>query len=535
MNTRMSVFAKLIWSTSIVVLTPFLITFAQSARGASGALLTVTAQSESRERVVTRFAATNEETLDQSSAPTSIYHVRIAEDNPLKVFVEAQIPVKDGHLFMAQWGADHLPGGWATFVSKLEITDVNGRPLAFVSNAKGEWTNSDKFAGMVKLSYEIDLSFTKTKWRYGNEQAGIYQDNALFIVTKALFILSDTTAKHSVTFDVPASWKTSTPWEASSAEKRTFLVKNNDDLINNSIVLGKHVEFIFDQGNFTFTLALLGPTEKARDLVALTLKKTLLTYIGIFDKTPRSTYLMTIFYADEADAEAFSKSAAFSEAHPLTKDNLIRWGNTIAHELFHSWNGAAIKGDDYASSRWFAEGFTEYFANLALIRQGLISDDLYIKKMEKMLGLYFYFNQSPAFDGASLKAAGSKQGRYRLGIYDGGWAAAFCLDVMIRDETNGRRSLEDFMRLMYERYGLTAKKYSYQDLVATASEVIGRDISEFFKKHVEGTETLPVLEYLKRSGFEGYTQFYDGEIYISKSASASEKAKMIQRRIMKAR
>jgi hypothetical protein len=58
--------------------------------------------------------------------------------------------------------------------------------------------------------------------------------------------------------------------------------------------------------------------------------------------------------------------------------------------------------------------------------------------MEKVLGLYLYFNWSPAFDGTSLKQAGSKPGRYRLGIYDGGWAAAFCLDVMIRDETDGR-------------------------------------------------------------------------------------------------
>lgn len=472
----------------------------------------------------------------QSKELTGSYHVRIAGDRPLHVFVEAQIPVSDGRLFMAPWGADFLPDGWATFLRKLQISDTRGRPLAFVANPKGEWKISERFDGKAKLSYEVDLSFTTTKWRYGNEQAGTFQDNALYVVTKVLFIVSDTTANHSVTFDVPASWKTSTPWQTRSVnEKATFLVENNDDLINNSIVLGKHTEYTFTQGSFTFTLALLGAMEKSRDLIALTLKKTLLTYIGIFDQTRRSKYLMSIFYADEADAEAFSTSAAFSEHDPVTKDNLIRWGVTLAHEFFHSWNGHAIQAEDYASSRWFAEGFTEYFANLALVRQGLISDDLYIKKMEKVLGLYFYFNASPAFDGASLKEAGSKQGRYRLGIYDGGWATAFCLDVMIRDETDGRKSLEDLMRLMYQKYGLTSRKYSYQDLVATANEAIGRDISEFFKKYVEGKETLPVMESLKRSGFDGYTQFYDGEIYISESPAASEKAKLIRRAIMRGR
>lgn len=469
----------------------------------------------------------------RATQPEASYDVRVAENNPLQIFVEALIPIRESRVFMAPWGADHLPNGWGTFVKNLQIKDSHGRPIAFVSKPKGEWRISDQFDGLAKLSYEVDLSFTKTKWPYGNEQAGTYQNNALFIVTKALFIVSDTTSSYLVNFNVPATWKLSTPWRKVSANKQSFRVQNNNGLINNSVVLGKHIEYIFNEGNFTFTLALLGAMEESKDLIALTLKKTLLTYIQIFDRTPRSEYMMTIFYADEADAEAYANSAAFSEHDPVTKHNLIKWGNTVAHEFFHSWNGLAIQGEDYASSRWFAEGFTEYFANLALVRQGLIDDNLYIKKIEKVLGLYFYFNWSPAFDGASLKDAGSKQGRYRLGIYDGGWAAAFCLDVMIRDETDGRKSLEDLMRLMYERYGLTSRKYSYADLVAAANETIGRDLNEFFQKYVEGKERLPVLECLRRSGFEGYTHFYDGEIYVLKSPTANEKAKRIQLGILR--
>ena len=92
---------------------------------------------------------------------------------------------------------------------------------------------------------------------------------------------------------------------------------------------------------------------------------------------------------------------------------------------------------------------------------------------------------------------------------------------MIRDETQGRKSLEDFMRLMYEKFGLTSRKYRYEDLVATAGETIGRDLGEFFKKYVEGNEVLPVRDWLKRAGFNGYTQFYDGEIHIFESATAN--------------
>ncbi|MDQ3063597.1 MAG: hypothetical protein M3R14_12180, partial [Acidobacteriota bacterium] len=118
-------------------------------------------------------------------------------------------------------------------------------------------------------------------------------------------------------------------------------------------------------------------------------------------------------------------------------------------------------------------------------------------------------------------------------VYDGGWSAAFCLDVIIRDETKRKKNLDDMMRLMYERFGLTLKKFRYDDLIAAASEIAGRDMNDFFKKYIEGKQQLPVLDCLKRSGFEGYTQFYDGEIYIKKSSGATAEQSAIQRGLLR--
>jgi predicted metalloprotease with PDZ domain len=469
----------------------------------------------------------------QSQEPTGQYLIKISHDNPLLAVIKAQIPVTNGRLFMAAWGADHLPSGWATFVRNLKVSDQSSRGLPFESKPDGVWQISNDFTGHVRLSYEVDLSFTKNKWKYGNEQAGTFQDNALFVVSKALFIIGDTAGQRKLLFDLPAGWRLSAPWQPSGSNASAYVVENNNSLINNSIVMGRHVDYTIQEGNFTFILALLGSMAESKDLVAPTLQKVVQTYGRIFNKTPRSRYLMTVFYADEADAEAFSNSAAFTEHDPLTKNNLIRWGNTLAHELFHSWNGHAIRGEDYAASQWFAEGFTEYFANLALVQQGLISEDLFIRKMENNLGLYLYFKSAPAFDGVTLKQAGSKKGLYRLGVYDGGWAVAFCLDLLIRDETKGRKSLADFMRLMYEKFGLTAKQYHYEDLITTAGEIVGHDISDFFRRYVEGDELLPVQQFLKRAGFEGYTQFYDGEIYILRSSGATKHELAIRQAILR--
>ena len=456
-------------------------------------------------------------------------------DSLLSPSLEAHIPVKDGRLFMAASGADHLPAGWATFIRNFEVRDGSDRRLSFVSKPNGVWELSDRFNGTVKLTYQVDLSFAKEKWPYGNEQAALFENNALFVVSKALFVVSDAPGKRQVVFNAPVSWKISTPWLAMSGNPRSFVAEDNNDLINNSLVLGTHVEYVFTEGRFTFVLALLGRTGRSRQSIALTLHKVVRNYLRIFHKTPESKYLMTVFYADAVDAEAYAKSAAFSERDPITRRNLIRWGNTLAHELFHAWNGHAIRGADYATSQWFSEGFTEYFANLALVQERLISKDLFIKKIENHLGLYLYFKEGPAFDGATLKEAGSRKGRYRLGVYNGGWAVAFCLDVLIRSETNNRKSLVDFMRLMHERFGLTGKPYRYEDLVALASETAGRNLDDFFRKYVEGKESLPVQDYLKRLGLNGYTQFYDGEFFIVEAPVVTVSQRRLQLSILTGR
>ncbi len=457
------------------------------------------------------------------------YRISFNENNPLLANIEAQIAVKDGHIFMASWGADHFPNGWASFVKNLRVTDKSGKDVGFESKPNGAWQLDGATDGSLKLSYQVDLSFAQTKWKYGNEQAGIYQAGALFVVSKALFIVSDNLGACQIEFDVPKSWKISTPWKPSPSGQRMFLAKSSDDLINNSLVLGDYTEYRFKERNFTFILALLGDISQSKELIAEALGKTLNVYSRVFDKTPENHYLMTIFPADIEDSEAFASSSAFSENVAITRQSTILWANTLAHEFFHRWNGHEIKAQTYEEAQWFSEGFTEYFANLALIQQHLITEETYLKKMEKNLGLYAYYNWS---SDASLKQAGANKGRNRLGVYHGGWAIAFFLDVTIREETNNKRNLEDYMRLLYERFGLTGKPYRYEDLVNAASEIVGRDMSSFFKKYVEGNELAPVEDYLKRAGFDGYLIPDDGELFISKSPVSSAKASAIQQGIL---
>ncbi len=330
--------------------------------------------------------------------------------------------------------------------------------------------------------------------------------------------------------DAPAAWSVSTPWPPVADDPRHVTVADRDALLNNSLVVGRHAEHVVQAGRIRFVLALLGTAAESRAAVVGALRPIVEDFGSVFPASAPTQYLMTIFSARERDAEAFHDSAAFSESEALTADTRPLWANTMAHELFHAWNGHAIAPAEYASAQWFTEGFTEYFATRALVRQGLVTEDAFLEQAGRILGLYVYFKSSPAFGGVTLKQAGEKKGHHRLGVYDGGWAVAFSLDVLAR--AAGGRTLDDAMRLLYERFGRGKRKYTYEELVATMGEGLGQDLRPFFARYVEGDEVLPLEETLRAAGYLALIKPTDGEIYIRREPQPSARTDALRRALL---
>lgn len=120
----------------------------------------------------------------------------------------------------------------------------------------------------------------------------------------------------------------------------------------------------------------------------------------------------------------------------------------------------------------------------------------------------------------------------RAGVYNGGWAATFCLDVMIQEETHGARDIDDLFRLLLDQFGLHDKRYTSVDLAFAASEVAGDDLSDFFRTHIAGTDPLPVKDCLRRAGFNAQILNYAGEAFIAPNNSATAAQKRVQHHLL---
>lgn len=460
---------------------------------------------------------------------SSIAAYTVAIDSSFtRIDVEVQLAAGVDRLAMNPFGAEWLDDGWATFVRDLDARAADGRPLRLEPDGPAAWRIEGARGGAVTLRYVVDLSFTREPWPPGNEQAGRFTGDAVYLVTRPVFIAPVTDGPMRVRFAVPADWIVSTPWPVAGAETRTRCVRDLNDLLRNSFVAGRHAIARADHGDFAVTLALPGAAGAAAESFVPVLSAALDDYADIFGTLPERNFLMTFFYADADDGESYAGSAAFTSRDSVDAEGVMLWGNFIAHELFHFWNAQRFRSAEHPVTRWFSEGATEYFANRALVRGGIISPAEWLEKVEAHVAMYMLFRSSPVWNGMTLAEAGGSTSRNRPGVYSGGWVASLCLDAEIRVATGDRAGLTDVMARLDERFGATGTRYPPAALVEAASGVAARDLGPFFRRYIESDETLPIRDCLATFGLATRLKPYAGEAYIREdpTAAPAERARL---------
>lgn len=457
------------------------------------------------------------------------FRISLSDVHDEFILVNAEIAVENGRLFTGAGGSYDWVRGWADFIQNLSSSTANGEKLDISLQGEGldsYWyltRDGDDYNGVAYVSYKVDLAYARTDWDFGNEQAGDIYGNALYSVTKPLFLSTGVDRETEILFDIPAGWKIASPWK--KIDTNRFVTNNWESLDNNAITLG-HFESVSANANgFDLEIILMGNFPSAPPLVTETIDQVLPVYLEIFPDTKPEKYLMFYLNGPSEDAEAFRNGAAFTTDLSLSSDNRIFWADFLAHELFHFWNGTRIRANERWQGNWFSEGFTDYYANLVLVNRGVLSEAWFIRRMENIFGNYLWFHNSSVFEGLSVLEAGKEKGRNRFGIYDAGWVLAFALDDKIRDETEGVKNLDDVMQMAFEQFGATGKNYELDELLKVMTDAAGLDLGPFFNRYLKSRKAFPLVELMKTYGLDSYSNAYANEYYMSKNISADVESK----------
>jgi predicted metalloprotease with PDZ domain len=191
-----------------------------------------------------------------------------------------------------------------------------------------------------------------------------------------------------------------------------------------------------------------------------------------------------------------------------------------AHEFFHLWNVKRIRPQtlepvDYTREMftralWFAEGVTSAYASYTEVRTGMWSHDQFyfdlasqITALQSRPARKWESVEESSLDAWFEKYPLHNEPEFSISYYNKGQLVGVCLDILIRDATENRRSLDDVLRAMNENFAKKGKFYNDSaDIEATAESVANVSFRDFFAKYVAGTDEVPFAEILAKAGLD---------------------------------
>ncbi len=172
-----------------------------------------------------------------------------------------------------------------------------------------------------------------------------------------------------------------------------------------------------------------------------------------------------------------------------------------AHEMIHAWNVKRLRPADMVPYRydrpqptpllWVSEGITDYYADLVLVRGGVIDSTTFLAVTE---GKIQNVIDRPAIslNDASLSTWVHPLDGTEYIYYDKGSLVGLLLDIEIRNATNNRHGLDDVMRSLYQTAYKRGRGFTPADFWAAASlEAGGKSFTDFAARYVDGRATLP--------------------------------------------
>jgi predicted metalloprotease with PDZ domain len=180
----------------------------------------------------------------------------------------------------------------------------------------------------------------------------------------------------------------------------------------------------------------------------------------------------------------------------------------VSHEFFHLWNVKRIRPDalgpfDYTSENytkvlWVAEGITDYYADLVLLRAGLIAEAEFlaatarsVQALQNTPGRLEQTVEESSFD-TWIKYYRQDENSLnsQISYYEKGAILGMLLDLEIRKRSNRAKSLDDVMRYLYAEFFKNDRNYGPADFQKACEIMAGGSLEEFFSKFVRGKEEL---------------------------------------------
>jgi predicted metalloprotease with PDZ domain len=350
-------------------------------------------------------------------------------------------------------------------------------------------------------------------------------------------------------------------------QKNTFRAENFDILYDSPFEASNFKTLVFNVKGVPHRIVIDGEGNYDPERMRLDVQKIVETQVALMGEIPYRDYTFILHLRSNAGGglehlnstalgyprfgfriRSGDRSTSAAPNASETSDRDYRgFLSLVSHEFFHLWNVKRIRPDalgpfdytqeNYTKVLWVAEGITDYYADVALRRAGLITESDFLSATARSMwslqntpGRLEQTVEESSFD-AWIKYYRQDENSInsQISYYDKGALLGLLLDLEIRKRTSGAKSLDDVMRYLYTEFFKKNRNYGPSDFQKACELMAGASLEDFFNKYVRGKDELDYNAALEAAGLRLDTSAGAGSVYFGADVAQENDRLMVRR------
>lgn len=466
--------------------------------------------------------------VDLTDAPRNIYHARL------------QIPVRAGEvsLVFPKWiPGNHRPSGPIGGLTGIRM-QAGGEVLPWQRDPVEMYEFHVTVPGNVTtLDVSLDAITTLDSAGGGGPAAS---SNLLDLNWNAVVLYPKGSRSDDVTFEssitLPAGWQfgSALPVTRANGDEVEFAPVSLTTLIDSPLIAGVHyrkIELSKRGETPRHVMDLLADQEtdlamKPEDVAAY--QKLVAETGALFEARHYRQYHFLLTLSNQVGEHGVehheSNDSVAAERTLLDPDLHMLYASLVPHEFAHSWNGkyrrpAGLATPNYQEPMigdllWVYEGLTDYLGSVLAERSGLLSEEQYRESLAATAAMLDHRTgrtwrplEDTAISVQTLRMLLSPEWsnwRRSLDYYPEGELIWLEVDSILRQQTHGQRSLNDFCREFEGGESGPPKvvPYTFDDVVRSLNKVAPYDWASLLRERVNATSTHAPLGGIERGGWK---------------------------------
>ena len=471
-------------------------------------------------------------------------HYQIIPSDPKAHLFTVKLTIDSVEKGLQLWLPSWLPGSYMVRdfcrnIIGLHAVDASGDSVTMTQIDKQTWQIEQSVEQLI-LHYDVYAWDLSVRSAHLDMTHGFFNGSSVFLA-----IRGQENQPHKVTIEQPDDpqlkhWRLATSMTRHSGEHfefGEFLAQSYDELIDHPVEMGDFTAYTFEANDIPHDIVLTGKHYCDLPKLAADLKKICEYQLNLFGpEAPFERYLFLTTVLDNGfgGLEHRSSTALMCSRSDLPFKGMAEntkgyktYLSLCSHEYFHNWNIKRIKPveftpyqleqETYTKQLWAYEGITSYFDDLITYRSGTVTLTDYLGMLSETFTRVYRgkgrfkqtlressFNAWTKFYKQDENAANAI-----VSYYTKGAIFALYLDLILRQESQNKKSLEDVMKVLWNNFGKLGKGTTEKTHQEIVESLLNRNCDDIFQ-YLDCTDDIPVESMLQAFGIDVTLRSHNG-------------------------